>query len=82
MGKRTYDRNKKYILADEYYSVATRAENNNTLFLIPDVEYEIEGQRYKVLKSGGQAIEESRDDEIRQEIVREQDVMQNLEGQH
>jgi hypothetical protein len=82
MGKRTCDRYKKYIPADECYSVATRAENNNTLFLIPDVGYEAEGQRYEAPESGGQAMEESRDDEIRQEIVREQDVMQNLEGQH
>jgi len=82
MGKRTCDRNKKYIPADECYSVATKAENNNTLFLIPDVGYQTKGQRYEVPESGGQAMEESRDDEIRQEIVWEQEVMQNLEGQH
>jgi hypothetical protein len=82
MGKRTCDRNKKYIPADECYSVATRAENNNTLFLIPDVGYETEGQRYEAPESGGQAMEESRDDEIHQEIVKEQEVVQNLEGQH
>jgi hypothetical protein len=81
MGKRTCDRNKKYIPPDECYSVATGAENNNTLFLIPDVGYQTEGQRYEAPESGGQAMEESRDDEIRQEIVWEQEVVQNLEGQ-
>ena len=82
MGKRTCDRHKKYIPADECYSVATRAENNNTLFLVPDVGYQTEVQRYEASESGGQAMEESRDNEIRQEIVWEQEVMLNVEGQH
>jgi len=82
MGIRTCDRNKKYIPIDEYYSVATRAENNNTLFLIPDIGYQTEGQPYEALESGDQAMEESRDDEIRQEIGWEQEVIQNLEEQH
>jgi hypothetical protein len=46
MGKRTCDRYKKFIPA---------AENNNTLFLIPDVGYQKEGQRYdlqRVLATG------------------------------
>jgi hypothetical protein len=48
MGKRTCDRYKKFIPAEECYSMATRAENNNTLFLIPDLGYQKEGQRYDV----------------------------------
>jgi hypothetical protein len=39
ISKRTCNRNKKYIPVDKCYSVATRAENNNTLFLIPDIRY-------------------------------------------
>ena len=79
MGKRTCDRNKKYIPADECYSVATRAENNNTLFLIPDVRYQTEGQRYEAPESGGQAMEESRQDEIRQEIEGQHQMTEGLE---
>ena len=79
MGKRTCDRYKKFIPAKECYSVATRAENNNTLFLTPDVGYQREGQRYEAPASGGQAMEGSRGDEIRQETVQEQEVGLNLE---
>lgn len=71
-GKRTCDRYKKYIPAEECYSVATQAENNYTLFLIPNVGYQREGQRYEAPASGGQ--EGSRDDEIRQEIAQDQEV--------
>ena len=82
MGLRTCDRNKKYVAPDESYNVATRAENNYTLFLIPDVGYQTEGQRYEAPESGGHAVEEPRDDEIRQRMVWEEEVTQNLEGQH
>jgi hypothetical protein len=56
-GKRTCDRYKKIIPAEECYSVATREENKNTLFLIPDIEsqgkvQEVEGQGYKVANRG------------------------------
>ena len=36
-GKRTCDRYKKIIPAEECYRVATREENKNTLFLIPEI---------------------------------------------
>lgn len=37
MGKRVCDRNARYILAEECYIVATKEENENTLFLTEDV---------------------------------------------
>lgn len=37
-GKRTCDRYKKIIPTEDCYSVATREENKNTLFLIPNIE--------------------------------------------
>ncbi|KAH8674847.1 hypothetical protein BGZ60DRAFT_526787 [Tricladium varicosporioides] len=68
MGKRTCDRYKRYIPAEDCYRVATSAGNNNTLFLIPDIGYQRGGQFYQAPESGGQAIE-GRDGEICQEIA-------------
>ena len=60
ISKRTCDRYKKIILAKECYSVATREENKNTLFLILDVRLlrEVEEQGYKALEGGEQAIKD------------------------
>jgi hypothetical protein len=54
ISKRTCNRYKKIIPAKECYSVATREENKNTLFLILDVGLlrEVEEQGYKAPKGG------------------------------
>jgi hypothetical protein len=60
ISKRTCDRYKKIIPVKECYSVATREENKNTLFLILDVRLlrEVEEQGYKAPKGGEQAVED------------------------
>jgi hypothetical protein len=54
ISKRTCDKYKKIILAKECYSIATREENKNTLFLILDIRLlrEVEEQGYKAPKGG------------------------------
>jgi hypothetical protein len=77
-GKRTCDRNKKFISAEKCYSVATREENKNTLFLIPDVGLlgEAEEQGYEALKGGDQAVEDLSGHEIPQEIIQKREMEQ------
>jgi hypothetical protein len=80
-GKRTCDRYKKIIPIEECYSVATREENKNTLFLIPAIESqgeapEVEGQGYEIVEEGDQAMEGLKDYEIQYETIQEQEVKQ------
>ncbi|KUJ10914.1 uncharacterized protein LY89DRAFT_723432 [Mollisia scopiformis] len=82
-GKRTCDRYKKYVPADHCYNVATREENKNTLFLIPDVHYTREaGMGIHETPEG--AMEDPRDHESTQEIIQEpwgeRQVTECLEG--
>jgi hypothetical protein len=72
---RACDRYKRYIPIEECYNVATRAENNYTLFFIPDEGYKRQGQSLEVLE---RAMKWWPDYETRQES--EQEVEQNLEG--
>jgi hypothetical protein len=60
ISKRTCDKYKKIIPTKECYSVATREENKNTLFLILDVRLlrEVEEQGYKAPKGGDQAVKD------------------------
>jgi hypothetical protein len=58
IGKRTCDRHKKYIPAEECYSVATSKENKNTLFLIPDVGSQEKAEECEMLKGGDKSMEE------------------------
>jgi len=73
VGKRTCDRFKKNIPAEDCYRVATREENKNTLFLIPDLgsRREKEEQDYDVPEGGDQAMEGLRGDEVPQKIIQE-----------
>jgi hypothetical protein len=78
-GKRTCDRYKKIISAEDCYSVATIEENKNTLFLIPDIEsqekeQEADGQGYQVADGGDQAMEGLQDHEIPYKAIQEQEV--------
>ena len=52
-GKRTCDRYKRYIPENECYSVATREENKNTLFLIPGLELQVEAAGQGQVPEGG-----------------------------
>lgn len=85
IGKRTCDRYKKFIPAEECYSVATREENKNTLFLLPDVESqgEVVGQGNQAPEGGGQAMDGLRDHEVPQAVVQapegEYQTMEGLE---
>ncbi len=61
--------------------MATRQENKNTLFLIPDIEsqggaQEAEGQGYEMAEGGCQAMEELKDNETRHEIIQGGEVEQ------
>jgi hypothetical protein len=58
IGKRTCDRYKKYVPAGECYNVATREENKNTLYLIPDIESQANRQSYEVTEEGGHGLPE------------------------
>ena len=80
-GKRTCDRYKRIISAEDCYSVATIEENKNTLFLIPGIEsqgeaQEAEGQGYEVADRGDQAMEGLKGHEIPHEIIQEREVYQ------
>jgi hypothetical protein len=80
-GKRTCDRYKKIISAEDCYSMATIEENKNTLFLIPDIEsqgeaLEAEGQRYEVVEEGDQTMGGLKDREIPHEIIEEREMEQ------
>jgi hypothetical protein len=77
-GKRICDRNKKNIAAEDCYSVATREENKNMLFLIPDVGLrgKAEEQGYKAPKRGDQAVEGLSDHEIPQKIIQKREMEQ------
>ncbi len=74
---RACDKYKRYIPTEECYNVAMRAENNYTLFFIPDEGYERKGESLEVLE---RAMKGWTDYEINQEIKQEQEVEQNLEG--
>ena len=77
-GKRTCDRDKIYLPADFCYAWATQPENQNALFLIPDVA----AQDYEVSEVE-QAMERLEDYEIpqnRQELEMEQ--VQDYEREH
>jgi hypothetical protein len=78
IGKRTCDRYKKIIPAEECYSVATREENQNTLFLIPDVGLprEAEEHGYEAPEGGDQAVEDLSAHEAPQEIIQKQEMKQ------
>jgi hypothetical protein len=78
ISKRTCNRYKRIVPAKECYSVATREENKNTLFLILDIEYQKELQEvglqgYEVADEGDQAMEGSKDHEIPHEIIQERE---------
>ena len=47
---RACDKYKRYILTKEYYNAIIRAENNYTLFFIPDKGYKKQGQSLEVLE--------------------------------
>ncbi|KFY03092.1 hypothetical protein O988_01705 [Pseudogymnoascus sp. VKM F-3808] len=50
-GKRTCDKYKRHIAADECYHVATMAGNNNTLFVISEIRPEEDKQRREELET-------------------------------
>lgn len=72
-GKRTCDRYNRYLSPEECYSVATREENRNTLFLLPNValQREAEGQGYQVPDEWDQAMESLGNHEVPQENTQE-----------
>jgi hypothetical protein len=67
MGKRTCDRYKKYVPPEECYNVATREENKNTLFLIPDVESQANRQSYEAAEEGSHALPKKHIQELQEQ---------------
>jgi hypothetical protein len=69
--KRTCDKYKKIIPTKNCYDVATRAENKNTLFLIPDIKSQGKVQEADRVD---QAIEDLIGHEISHEFINKQEV--------
>ncbi|OAF60543.1 hypothetical protein VC83_03557 [Pseudogymnoascus destructans] len=66
-GKRTCDKNKRHIAADECYKVATMAGNNNTLFVISEIKPEDDEQWREQLETSVMGGVEFEREEIKPE---------------